>query len=394
MDNMSPCPKLRYRPSDLLDSCLDELHYPDMADRRAQVRPATAGTYEWNLRSDPPSVLQEHDVLHWLSSGEQSHQIYCIFGKPGSGKSTLMQFLDEQLTSAYLLPWAQGENIVRLQHYFWNPGSALQRSQMGMIQSLLYQMLSQEPRQDLMLSRPAQVSSLSVLANSIQKYMARTATSQACFSLIDGLDKLESDDITREDLVEFLIEIARFPNVKICLLCRPWDIFCDAFDAFPQLGLTKLTRGDIKVFVKAQPSSHPQFRRPARAHERVAGDFVRQLCKYTWGVMLWVHLVTRELVAGLRKVDGTKTLQRRLDSTPADLNDYFECMIDSIDSDLRCEASILLHSALHEEEDFDSVHTITLMDLSYTEGESSNFVIPSERHMEAATSAYRQSLNF
>jgi hypothetical protein len=221
MDNMSPCPKLRYRPSDLLDSCLDELHYPDMADRRAQVRPATAGTYEWNLRSDPPSVLQEHDVLHWLSSGEQSHQIYCIFGKPGSGKSTLMQFLDEQLTSAYLLPWAQGENIVRLQHYFWNPGSALQRSQMGMIQSLLYQMLSQEPRQDLMLSRPAQVSSLSVLANSIQKYMARTATSQACFSLIDGLDKLESDDITREDLVEFLIEIARFPNVKICLLCRP-----------------------------------------------------------------------------------------------------------------------------------------------------------------------------
>jgi hypothetical protein len=83
--------------------------------------------------------------VDWL---EHENRVYWMSGKAGSGKSTLMSYItSEPRTEKALTVWAEPSELIMASFFFWNPGTVLQKSYLGLLRSLLYQIANQ--RQDL-----------------------------------------------------------------------------------------------------------------------------------------------------------------------------------------------------------------------------------------------------
>lgn len=74
-------------------------------------------------------------------------KLYWITGKPGSGKSTLMKFLyQDPETLKALETWAGGNELLIGAYFFWEVGKIpLLRTREGLLRTLLFQILRQQP---------------------------------------------------------------------------------------------------------------------------------------------------------------------------------------------------------------------------------------------------------
>lgn len=73
---------------------------------------------------------------------------------------------------------------------------------------------------------------------------------------IDGLDEFSGD---HSDLVNLILEISRFTNVKIRVASRPWLAFEEAFGRRPRLKVETLTKMDIERFVTDKLRASKRF---------------------------------------------------------------------------------------------------------------------------------------
>jgi hypothetical protein len=104
---------------------LSSLRFPTMEKRFEEIEPAHRQTFEWIFRS-PAQETKWSDFPVWLSQGSG---IYWINGKAASGKSTLMRFICNNPQTANLLnEWSKQNQLIRAAHFFWNSGTADQRS--------------------------------------------------------------------------------------------------------------------------------------------------------------------------------------------------------------------------------------------------------------------------
>lgn len=79
--------------------------------------------------------LEEGDGVFW-TSGKAA----------GSGKSATKKFLsDNRRTRDALQPWVGFNKFVIAAHFFWNNGSDMQKSQQGLLQTLLRKVLKKLP---------------------------------------------------------------------------------------------------------------------------------------------------------------------------------------------------------------------------------------------------------
>jgi hypothetical protein len=359
---------------------LQSLQFERVQERRNQIHEAHNGTFQWILH---PEIAQQQPVdslITWLSSSLESKRIYWIHGKPGSGKSTIIRFLDQNLIAPdHMFPWASGKVVLTAKYFAWNPGSKLQKSAVGLLRALLLQLLTAQPT--FIASVIGQMNwaiaqapgnqrfdwTFTELQRMLYTYISSTQSSTAILLLIDGLDELDDNDEDMEELIALFIRLNELENVKMCLSSRPWNIFQDAFEGFPQLRLHDLTHNDIYTYVKAQLSSQPRFKHIMRYEPANAQNLMSGVTKRATGVFLWVRLVVRELLKGLRDGDSIRTLQTRLDKIPTDLNHYFTRLIDSVLPQHRQEACMLFQIALYEETDFTTLHPLRLIDLSFIE---------------------------
>lgn len=107
-------------------SLMQSLRFGGMDLRRFQVAEAHERTYSWAYMSNFSDWMVSDDHIFWIS------------GKPGSGKSTLMKYLiNSPDTSAHLYKWAGTRKLVIIDYFFWINATKLQRSQEGLIRSLL-----------------------------------------------------------------------------------------------------------------------------------------------------------------------------------------------------------------------------------------------------------------
>ena len=115
------------------DSILGSLDFPEMSARQTAIPRAHDKTLEWMY--EPRSPLQD-----WLTS---SRALFWVNGKAGSGKSTLMRFVTSRPETKDLLQqWAGDESLHVVKMYFWFLGTHLQKSEEGLLRSILYQILS------------------------------------------------------------------------------------------------------------------------------------------------------------------------------------------------------------------------------------------------------------
>ncbi len=121
---------------------IEDLHFETQTERYEAVHNAHAKTFGWIFQKKSGETLYDCFVT-WLESGED---LYWINGKAGSGKSTLMRYIcDNPRTRKHLLAWSGDEKLVTADFYFWNIGNRLQKSQLGLLRSLIYQVLEQVP---------------------------------------------------------------------------------------------------------------------------------------------------------------------------------------------------------------------------------------------------------
>ncbi|OQE06945.1 hypothetical protein PENVUL_c015G05097 [Penicillium vulpinum] len=97
---------------------LKSLAFPEMLDRRDNIKQRHENTCEWILR------LEEYKP--WRSD---SHGLLWINGKPGAGKSTLMAYMHNELKGC------DTGNSIQLDFFFTARGTELQRKPVGMLRA-------------------------------------------------------------------------------------------------------------------------------------------------------------------------------------------------------------------------------------------------------------------
>ena len=146
--------------------------------------------------------------------------------------------------------------------------------------------------------------------------------------LVDGLDEHQGDS---EKLVELFKTSSQSPFVKFCLSSRPWLEFDEAFKDCPKLNLQDLTHNDIKNYVREKLLSSERFTILEAADPHAADQVSRTVVNKANGVFLWVQILTRSLLDGLRNRDDISDLQARLDLLPTKLSELYQHMLDRID---------------------------------------------------------------
>ncbi|KAK5734944.1 hypothetical protein LTR17_008577 [Elasticomyces elasticus] len=307
---------------------LGSLFFTEIDQRRSTVKAAYPDTFQWIFdipdASDifVPSTWETGNFGAWLR-GDAS--VYWISGKAGSGKSTLMAFiLEDPRTMEGLRSWSSDSPVYLLSFFFWRAGTELQKSVLGLLRSLLYQLCQCVPTAIGLIVRELGLSLARLAAWTERKLMdaiklAMAAATGARFCvLIDGLDELVGD---YEALVDLVFDLQACDIIKCCVSSRPEVELYARLAKCQHLRLQDLNRSDIEAYVSEKLNVLPQD------VKHLSDDIVYQAS----GVFLWAVLVTQSVIRGHKSGDDWQVLYDRLKRMPKGLEALFARMVDNID---------------------------------------------------------------
>lgn len=317
---------------------LESLYFEAMAERQEEVDEAHRNTFGWLF--NPPETGQTwSSFVDWLRSDSST---YWINGKAGSGKSTLMRYICEsERTEKELLLWAGSLPLTMSSFFFWNGGTIEQRSQTGLLRSLLYNTLRRYPEL-IPIVMPSiwargysqaidpwehykpEPFNLKTLTQFFKRLLQQTLVPLKICFFIDGLDEYEGSPA---DLADLFTEVATSNNVKVCLSSRPLVAYEYAFETCPSLRLQDLTVEDIRSYVYNTLHIDKRFQNLCLREPERAPQLVTELVTKADGVFLWVKVVIRSILTGLGNRDHIIDLQKRLRELPSDLEALYEHML-------------------------------------------------------------------
>jgi len=328
---------------------LDCLYFRQMTDRLETVKPPHEATYEW-IFCDPVAAEKPwDDFMQWLAEGSGC---YWICGKAGSGKSTMMKFIyQDRRTIGALRQWAVNYQLTLAAFFFRGLGSGMQKSQEGLLRSLLYTVLANDrqfiplvatellpvathlgPGEKLSEPSPAE------LIKWFRRFL-ELMQHRRYFFLIDGIDEFDGDPT---QIVELITSFSGHQHVKFLLSSRPIPVCVENFAPFPKLQLHDLTRDDIRRY--AEDCLGPKLRRKLEPADKMA--LVDQIVEKSFGVFIWVELSVRSVIRGVENRDNMAELQRRLDELPSDLADLYTHMLKGMSTMYRKQAAQLFRIAV------------------------------------------------
>ncbi|KAL8897304.1 MAG: hypothetical protein Q9207_007278 [Kuettlingeria erythrocarpa] len=316
-------------------SIIDSLYFPQILQREENIKEAHPTTFEWLFESPCPTNDPEKpgDILNWLRSGCGA---FWVNGRAGSGKSTLMKFFYQHpKTTAALKEWSGSRSLFVASFFSWNAGTVMQKSQQGLLQTLLYHIFRQDTAliASLCPSRWNQTSPLrnawsySEVSEAFTKLKGQNLDSVRLCFFIDGLDEFDGDHL---DIINTIDMLTLSGAIKVCFSSRPWTVFKTSYGTNHGLmiRLQDLTRSDIMRFVEDRLAEGTQFVKLKNTNQAYE-DLVREILERSNGVFLWVYLVVRSLRRGMTNYDTVSELQTRLRELPVELEKYFQYMLDS-----------------------------------------------------------------
>ncbi|KAH7131233.1 hypothetical protein EDB81DRAFT_950572 [Dactylonectria macrodidyma] len=325
---------------------LTSLRFREIYAREEAIPEAYASTYNWIFRDEQSD--ENGEKLEWASFPEwlqkTDDSLYWITGKPGSGKSTLMKYIyqNPQLRDS-LRNYAGDLPLMLAGFFFWNPGSESERSQEGLIRTILHQCLSE--RQDLIpLVTPRRWALYNLLGSETVapdwKWRELKESFEALCSyhrkefqlvlLIDGLDEFGEKGHSPGGLVHWIKDIITRHHVKVCVSSRPWNIFSDAFRKDFSLTMQSLTYKDIEHFVQTKFDDSVAFQELSVVFAEEANALLKEIIEKAEGVFLWVNLVVRSLLATLVDTPSLSHLQEKLAEIPRDMKGLYDNIWSSI----------------------------------------------------------------
>jgi len=326
---------------------LEQLSYPHMTNRYEEIEEAHSKTFDWIFCGAEQSDLPWNDFAKWL---RQDATIYWINGKAGSGKSTLMKHIyDSRHTAKYLQEW--GHKRLSSQYciatfFFWNSGTDMQKSQQGLLRSLLFQVLGHNPNL-IPLVLPAQwaehynklptpehqiktkIWSLRELHEAFERLIEQQQYQISLCFFVDGLDEFSGDT---EQLCMFFKGLEkRSEMAKFCLSSRPWVAFQENLGHGPKLRLQDLTFRDIEIYVRDKLQGSQAFMKLADRDPQLLESLKVEILEKAQGVFLWVKVVIEQLLRGANNRDSIAQLWTRLRSFPGELYPLYNTILTQIE---------------------------------------------------------------
>ncbi|KAK5998770.1 Ankyrin repeat domain-containing protein 50 [Cladobotryum mycophilum] len=321
--------QIRSRREQLINSLKFEL----IDSRHQGIKAAYAETCKW--------FLKHTDYVDWLDTSKytEHHGFLWINGKPGAGKSTLMKF-------AYTRARTLAEGTVTIAFFFNARGADLEKTTLGMMRSLVFQLIEKLPDlQDLLddffpsladeNANPAwDIESLqAIFSAAVKRLGQRTLT---CF--IDALDECNEEQI--QSMIEFLEDlgdVAVEEGIKLYI--------CFSSRHYPYIDI----RNGKKLILESQlghaEDLEKYVRRSLKAGKGKAAEQVKaQILEKASGIFLWVVLVidilNREFQRG-----RMFAVKQRLAAIPEKLGDLFKDILtrdhENMDDLLLCISWIL-----------------------------------------------------
>lgn len=302
------------------DRVLDRLWFRKIDDRRESITTAHRRTLEWSLQPNAEGAKWDN-LSDWL---RESSGIYWVVGKAGSGKSTLMKYLNiENRTRMLLKEWTKGEQLQLCDYFFFNLGTTEQKSQEGLSRTLLYQILSVHrdmiPEvlpgmwKEVHDNETSNVEDIGLpsMAETRQAFQALSSNAEKmgwfCF-LIDGLDEFVGDYREGIALIRKLASNRRF---KVIVSSRPIPACVDAFSTVSTLSLQDFNQADIGLHVRDTLGSQEYMKKLLKRHPGEAQEILDDIINRSSGVFLWVVLACRSIINGFAAFDRIAELRRR-----------------------------------------------------------------------------------
>ncbi|KAG4432473.1 hypothetical protein IFR05_012039 [Cadophora sp. M221] len=325
---------------DFLHRFTQTLSFEELTARHDEISTAHAKTCEW--------VFSREDVgfTDWLSHGKD---IFWIYGKPGSGKSTLMKFLLQNRTRLRQSFHPDGTSqVIFASFFFWSTGTTMQKSFAGLLRSLLFDIFTQAPQlvpvvfnQEIQQywRNPNDIPeewSLGRLYKAFRAISTQQDVSLRILLLIDGLDEFEGDHADRVKLLDLLLEVSSLEETQrahfaVCAASRDENIFYDMLHHHPRLRIQDLTLPDIKMYVNNTLANNPRMLDFRQSNTVEVDAFESAIINKSSGVFLWVTLAVRSLLQGLTDRDTISELRARLEELPPKLHDLYMSMLRKID---------------------------------------------------------------
>ena len=285
-----------------------------MQNRSHDIGSAIEGTCEW--------LLQHKTYNSWAVC---DRGLLWIKGNPGSGKSTLLKYaLDKRETR---------DGALVLSFFFHGRGDELQRTPLGLIRSLLHQVLRQAPGSlhglvDEFETKRKQNGKPGEdwhwheeeLWHSLTSSLSKVLQGRPVRLFIDALDECGKENAVR--LVEIFKSLLKhLPSqslgCRICFSCRHYPIL-DLDESMFEICTEDENQQDISKFVNKQLAgfrARTSSTTPALITERASGIF------------MWARLVVEQVLDLEREGAGVKKIEAAIYSIPPGLDELYRQLI-------------------------------------------------------------------
>ncbi|KAK4185218.1 hypothetical protein QBC35DRAFT_465781 [Podospora australis] len=346
---------------------LSTLWFPPIKDREDMIHDAYKKTFQWIYRDAAETGL------HGMTSQSSSRKLRALTGL--------------RRTKDLLKTWSEGKELVMASFYFYYNGSELQKSEIGVMRSLLHQILESNEsliqvafQERLWYSVGSSGGALAPTAMELKRAFANLmehfrSTNICLFLMVDGLDEFNADESEMGVLVSTLRDLSKSPLVKLVLSSRPWPVFEERFAGCPRLRLHDLTRPDISLFVNDKLSQYPRFDTLQSTNLDSANALIEEIIDTSSGVFLWVSLVVNSLLLGLTNYDTIDDLRQRFRELPPDLERLFRHMWDRVPYQYRPQASRLLRLV---QKGTEGGRSLSLLGLSFAQNNDFEHVLDAQ----------------
>ncbi|PQE30879.1 ankyrin repeat-containing protein [Rutstroemia sp. NJR-2017a WRK4] len=310
--------------------CLQSLAYPEMGHRRHDTKRAHANTCDW--------ITCHQSYTTWLKEGSG---ILWIKGKPGSGKSTLMEYLLRDFEKQ-----ARHQKSIQLSFFLHGRGTTLQKSRLGMFRSLLHQLLLRAPATGAAFQRSFEEKlhsqgepgkdwewHINEIYGFFISAVEDAATIQSVNIFVDALDEADDGTDDRDTSYQIVVDFHKINDIlcskklrsTICFSCRHFPVITK--NQRWEIWVEKENHEDISTYIRDELEKRLS---PAEAESRYLIEWQDSIIEGAQGVFQWATLVAGMVGRYLNNGKSAEEIKQILAKVPKQLGDVYKHILEQV----------------------------------------------------------------